>query len=172
MRILAHWGGAQWRAGRRRRRVRFRGSRGRGERQRYAARAHGSGSARRAVAGACCRGPRRRRAGAVGRSAGVRGGVASHGRRGRRGHRTAAAEWPGRVRIVRTRAEVVAPGAVTLVSTDVDDPLMPAVAAATALVGARNGVRVARVLREAPNGADSAAARGGAAVVYSPRAAT
>ncbi len=78
------------------------------------------------------------------------------------------ANWPGRVRLVRTASARPVSAVVTLVTGDADDALRPVVAALTA-EGARGSSAAVRVVRAGPSAADSAAARDGAAVVVWPR---
>ncbi len=79
------------------------------------------------------------------------------------------ARWPGRVRLVRVRAAPAASVSVSLVSDDADDALRPAIAAINATRPRGAATHAVRVLRNAPQAADSAAAREGAAVVFWPR---
>ncbi len=80
------------------------------------------------------------------------------------------ARWPGRARLVRTRAAPVVGATVTLVSDDADDALRPVVAALNATSG--SGAAPVRIVRAPLRTADSAAARDGAAVISWPRIAT
>jgi len=88
--------------------------------------------------------------------------------------------WPGRARLVRTTAAPATTAAITLVSGESDDALRPAISAlnytasnSAAGHAGRAGTAVTiRVLRARLVGADSAAARDGAAVVLWPHAGT
>ncbi len=79
-------------------------------------------------------------------------------------------QWPGRVRLVRTAAVRPVAAAVTLVSNDADDALRPVIAALNVPTAQGQAPTPApvRVLRVELNGADSAAARAGTAVVSWP----
>jgi hypothetical protein len=88
--------------------------------------------------------------------------------------------WPGRARVVRTAAAPATNVVIALASPDADDALRPAIAALTSAASnnaagnaGRAGTAVAvRVLRARLTGADSAAARDGAAIVTWPHAGT
>ena len=79
------------------------------------------------------------------------------------------AQWPGRVRLVRTAAAPAVAAAVTLVSNDADDVLRPVLAALNEHADRAAAGAAVRVVRAVLNSADSAAARAGAAVVSWPR---
>jgi hypothetical protein len=81
------------------------------------------------------------------------------------------AQWPGRVRLVRTKAARPAAAAVTLVSDAADDALRPVIAALNARAGGAGTHVSVRIVRTPPGSADSATARDGAAVVSWPRGA-
>jgi len=79
---------------------------------------------------------------------------------------TLFAQWPGRVRVIRTLA-VEPPGvAVTLVDTALGSQLAAVVAAISSTAGDRPTSAAVRVIRDSPGAADSAAARAGAAIVH------
>ncbi len=78
------------------------------------------------------------------------------------------AAWPGRVRLVRTTAGHPSVATVTLVNGAADDALRPVIAALNARADRNANPEAVRVLRVPLNGADSAAAREGAAVVSWP----
>ncbi len=80
------------------------------------------------------------------------------------------AEWPGRVRLVRTAAVKPIPAEVTLANGEPGDPLRPAVAALNGVAAPGAARAAVRVVRGVPSAADSAVARGGAAVVAWPPA--
>jgi len=77
--------------------------------------------------------------------------------------------WPGRARLVRTRAAAPGRASVSLVSGDPQDELRPRVAALDGGAGRGAARATVRVLRAAPSAADSTAARDGSAVVSWPR---
>ena len=81
------------------------------------------------------------------------------------------ARWPGRVRLVRTAAARHVVAAVTLVSDDPDDPLLPVIAVLKSAAGADDARAAVRVARDGPSAGDSVAALAGAALVYWPRTA-
>lgn len=81
----------------------------------------------------------------------------------------AVRRWPGRAGLVRTSAAQRTSAAISLVSDEADDALRPAIAALSAPAGRGAATTVVRVMRSRPLGADSAAARDGAAIVFWPR---
>lgn len=78
-------------------------------------------------------------------------------------------QWPGRVRLIRTRAAEPVPVTITLADSASGSPLAWVVAVLSAPNRA-NSLAV-RVIRDTPSAADSAAASAGSAVVFWPRAA-
>ncbi|MFI5231730.1 MAG: BatA domain-containing protein [Gemmatimonadales bacterium] len=80
----------------------------------------------------------------------------------------AIAHWPGRVRLVRTKAARATAAAITFAAGAPDDGLRPLIAALNSAVPRAATAVPVRVLRARPLAADSAAARDGAAVVTWP----
>jgi hypothetical protein len=78
--------------------------------------------------------------------------------------RPLAAEWPGRIRVIRTKPAPLVRQRITLVTSTPNDPLSPAVAA---LAGGAGVARTTIFAREL-TGADSALARAGGAVLHWP----